>query len=169
MAFIEGKIDGIPTVVGRVMRQYGRRSARERTAGFSSVQGHGRSVLLKDGRTDHVTSLLEVCAMSIRWLFWLFALGGCFLLAIADRQAVAEENTDPHQFSPTTPSPGGQTPDVAHVVARLIDLTNEFRQAEGHQTVTANPQLTATARDFVQFMAQTDKYGHTADGNTPAA
>jgi uncharacterized protein YkwD len=107
--------------------------------------------------------------MLIRGLFLLFVLGGCFLPAIASSQAVAEEQTDAHQLSPTTPSPGGQTPDLAHVVARLIDLTNEFRQAEGHRTVTANPQLTATARDFVHFMAQTDKYGHTADGNTPAA
>jgi uncharacterized protein YkwD len=34
--------------------------------------------------------------------------------------------------------------------------------------VTANPVLARTVRDFVDFMARTDRYGHEADGKQPA-
>jgi hypothetical protein len=60
-------------------------------------------------------------------------------------------------------------PDLAQVARRLTGLTHEFRQAEGHQALHINPQLTAAAQDFADFMAQTGKYGHTADGNHPSA
>lgn len=106
---------------------------------------------------------------SIRWLLLLFALGGCFLPAVANGQTSEEAESESHQSSPATPPPGEPGPDLAQVATRLTSLTNEFRQAEGHQPVQPNPQLTASARDFADFMARTGKYGHTADGNHPSA
>jgi uncharacterized protein YkwD len=105
---------------------------------------------------------------SIRWLPLLFALGACLLPAIANSQTSEEEESESHRPSPAKPSPGEQTPDLAQVATRLTSLTNEFRQAEGHQALKPNPQLTAAARDFADFMAQTGKYGHTADGSRPS-
>jgi uncharacterized protein YkwD len=61
-----------------------------------------------------------------------------------------------------------KTPDLAAVVARIINQTNEFRRAHGLPEVKPNPQLMATAQDFATFMARTGQYGHTADGQQPA-
>jgi uncharacterized protein YkwD len=105
---------------------------------------------------------------SIRWLLLLFALGGGFLPTVANSQTSEEEESESHQSRPAKPSPGAQAADLAQVATRLISLTNEFRQAEGLRAVKPNPQLTAAARDFADFMAQTGKYGHTADGSRPS-
>jgi uncharacterized protein YkwD len=53
---------------------------------------------------------------------------------------------------------------------RVIDLTNQFRQKEGRRSreLTPNEELSRSARYFADYMAQTDKYGHTADGKQPA-
>jgi len=76
-------------------------------------------------------------------------------------------------FTPTAApgQPGGgqaNPPDLAKAAQQVIDRTNDFRRAEKRPPVTANDQLTATARDFADFMARTGKYGHEADGHTPA-
>src|ERR1700732_391552 len=51
---------------------------------------------------------------------------------------------------------------------QIIDLTNQFRKKEGRRELTPNEELTRAARYFSDFMARTDKYGHTADGKQPA-
>lgn len=50
----------------------------------------------------------------------------------------------------------------------VVDQTNEFRKAHKREPLSANEQLTKTARYFADFMARTDKYGHDADGRAPA-
>jgi uncharacterized protein YkwD len=106
---------------------------------------------------------------SIRWLLLLFALGGSLLPAVATSQTNEEAESESHHSSPAKPSPGEGAADLAQVTMHLTSLTNELRQAEGHQALHPNPQLTAAARDLADFMAQTGKYGHTADGNRPSA
>jgi uncharacterized protein YkwD len=107
--------------------------------------------------------------MLIRWLLLCFALAGFLLPAVVNGQAVEEEESESNRFSAAMPGPGAKVPDLAQVVMRIISHTNEFRQTEGRQKVEPSQQLMETARDFAQFMARTDKYGHTADGNRPAA
>ena len=51
---------------------------------------------------------------------------------------------------------------------RVIEETNALRKAEGRAAQTVNPQLAQVAESFAQFMARTGKYGHSADGRTPA-
>jgi uncharacterized protein YkwD len=51
---------------------------------------------------------------------------------------------------------------------QIIELTNQFRKKEGRRELTANEELTRAAQYFADFMARTDKYGHTADGKQPA-
>jgi uncharacterized protein YkwD len=55
------------------------------------------------------------------------------------------------------------------VARTVVQLTNGFRQQEDRAALHPKPDLTATAHDFAQFMARTDKYGHDADGSTPSA
>ena len=66
------------------------------------------------------------------------------------------------------PAQGEKTPPLAAAVESIIGLTNQFRKGQGRQDVKADPQLTATAQQFADFMARTDKFGHTADGSRPA-
>jgi hypothetical protein len=59
-------------------------------------------------------------------------------------------------------------PGVAEVEALIARQTNEFRAEQGRAKLAADPALTRAARDFADFMARTDRYGHNADGREPA-
>jgi uncharacterized protein YkwD len=59
------------------------------------------------------------------------------------------------------------TPDLADVAKRIVNLTNKFRTEEGRSELTKNDILTRTAGDFADYLARTDKFSHTADGNEP--
>jgi uncharacterized protein YkwD len=107
--------------------------------------------------------------MVIRWLLLCVALVGLLLPAVVNGQAVKEEAAESSQFRATMPAPGEKVPDLAQVATRIISLTNAFRRAQSQREVEVNPQLMETAQDFARFMARTDQYGHTADGNRPAA
>ena len=70
---------------------------------------------------------------------------------------------------PPSYRPGqGTRPDIEAAVKQILDQTNAFRKEEGRKPVEVNKELTATARSFARFMAEHDKYGHTADGTQPA-
>lgn len=60
-----------------------------------------------------------------------------------------------------------KTPDLDAVKTRIVDATNKFREGEGRRRLEVNRELATTAQDFADFMARTDKYGHTADGKEP--
>jgi uncharacterized protein YkwD len=59
------------------------------------------------------------------------------------------------------------TPDLDRVAKLLLDGTKSFREQEGRREIKNNRQLSAAALAFARFMAQTDKYGHDADGKQP--
>jgi uncharacterized protein YkwD len=56
---------------------------------------------------------------------------------------------------------------VERVADMIVKQTNRFRRRKGREAVTVNAELTETAREFADFMAETDKYGHEADGTRP--
>jgi uncharacterized protein YkwD len=95
-------------------------------------------------------------------LTWLLFPGMVF------GQTLEEDEADAVHTPTAMPTRGVKTPDLATVAQLIIHRTNAFRQEEDRQQVAANPQLMQTAQDFAHFMARTDKYGHTADGNRPA-
>jgi uncharacterized protein YkwD len=64
-------------------------------------------------------------------------------------------------------SPDEKVPDLKSVARGLVDQTNAFREDEKRPRVAVNPKLAAAARDFADYMAKTNRYGHTADGNNP--
>lgn len=64
--------------------------------------------------------------------------------------------------------PGAKQADLATVRADVTAGANKFRAREGRGALTANAQLDAAAQAFAEFMAETGKYGHEADGRQPA-
>jgi uncharacterized protein YkwD len=61
-----------------------------------------------------------------------------------------------------------KTPDLAEATRMLVERSNELRRAERAGATRPDEQLVAAARSFASFMARTDRYGHEADGKTPA-
>jgi len=58
-------------------------------------------------------------------------------------------------------------PDVEKVRDQIFAGTNEFRKKEKRGPLKVNADLSKAAQAFAEFMADTDKYGHTADGKEP--
>ena len=63
---------------------------------------------------------------------------------------------------------GAKIPEVGVVTRLIMEGTNEFRKEEGRAELKSQPQLVATARDFADFLARTDKFSHEADGSDPS-
>src|SRR3954463_10775826 len=61
-----------------------------------------------------------------------------------------------------------KTADVSRAAKQLFDATNQVRREEKRSELKENRQLAEAAAYFAKFMASTDKYGHEADGKTPA-
>ena len=66
------------------------------------------------------------------------------------------------------PTGGGDTPDLKKVAAGVTERTNAFRKEQGRGPVGVNKELAAAAEYFAGYMAETGKYGHTADGSRPS-
>jgi hypothetical protein len=57
---------------------------------------------------------------------------------------------------------------VSRVQQAIVKQTNEFREKNDLPPISVTEELAATATDFAKFMAKSGKYGHHADGQTPA-
>ncbi|WP_372895585.1 CAP domain-containing protein [Stieleria sp.] len=57
---------------------------------------------------------------------------------------------------------------VEAVQQAIVDQTNDYREKHDLSPVRSNDDLVATASKFATFMAESGKYGHHADGRTPA-
>lgn len=64
-------------------------------------------------------------------------------------------------------SPDEKVPDLKEAARGLVDRTNAIREREKRPRAAVNPKLAATARDFADYMAKTNRFGHTADGDSP--
>jgi uncharacterized protein YkwD len=82
-------------------------------------------------------------------------------------QVFEEENTD-RISSSMGPIKQVNSPDLAEVAKLIVQKTNAFRRNEGLETAATDSKLTETAQYFAEYMAQTDRYGHTADGKRPS-
>jgi uncharacterized protein YkwD len=83
-------------------------------------------------------------------------------------QVVEEDDTEilkppTREYQPT------HVPDGAEVAGQIMALTNRFREQEKLEKVAMdNPQLKKAAQYFAGYMARTARFGHKADGATPA-
>jgi hypothetical protein len=59
-------------------------------------------------------------------------------------------------------------PQPAEAQRLVIEQTNRFRQSQGLPPVREAALLARAAQGFAHYMARTDRYGHEADGRTPA-
>jgi len=71
--------------------------------------------------------------------------------------------------------PGNDSPDevaaeqIADRVRRNIaERINDYRREQGLDALSQDDDLREASADFAKYMSRTDRYGHNADGNTPA-
>jgi uncharacterized protein YkwD len=83
-------------------------------------------------------------------------------------QAVHADDVEIINPPKVQPAPDEKKPDLAAARKIIVDRTNEFREKEGKSRVEVNAKLTETAIYFADYMAKTDRYGHTADDSRPA-
>lgn len=57
---------------------------------------------------------------------------------------------------------------TAETAKRIVDRTNAFRKKNDLSPVQPNRELTRAANQFADYMADSGKYGHQADGRTPS-
>ncbi len=59
-------------------------------------------------------------------------------------------------------------PDLKQVAESIVKRTNQFRESEDLQALMTDQTLRQTAQKFADYMADTNRYGHTADGQQPS-
>ncbi len=85
-------------------------------------------------------------------------------MAIATGQDTAPDSTESGNTSASV-----QTSSlIADVERAIVDQTNDFRKSKKLDGVLHDEHLMQAAKDFAEFMARTSKYGHQANGMTPA-
>jgi len=82
-------------------------------------------------------------------------------------QVVEEDDTEILKPMTETREPANH-PDPAEAVRQILARVNQFRDEEKHEKVEMNPTLRKAAQYFADYMARTSRYGHKADGTTPA-
>jgi uncharacterized protein YkwD len=93
------------------------------------------------------------------------------ILPVAADRAMAQhaQHDDVEVIDAAPPkAPDEKKPDLAAVTKYVVEKTNDFRGTEGRGAVAANAKLAETAKAFAAYMAETGRYGHTADGSRPA-
>ena len=115
-----------------------------------------------------------VLRMPGRLVRWACALGS-FVVPAACTQGLQERDdagsdrggiSEPAKPTHRTPSEPGAaaSPDLPRVEELIVSHTNDFRAEQGRGKVKVNPKLRAAAEYFADYMARTNRYGHTADG-----
>lgn len=58
--------------------------------------------------------------------------------------------------------------DLVQTAEDIVEKTNRFRIEERVAQVVPQKALAGAAREYAQFLAATDRFGHTADGSKPS-
>jgi uncharacterized protein YkwD len=87
-------------------------------------------------------------------------------LMLIPLSAFAQDTKD-KELPPAAVGEPKYKPDVDKVREQIFTSTNDFRKKEKQGKLKVNAELSKAAQAFAQFMADTDEYGHTADGNEP--
>lgn len=100
----------------------------------------------------------------------LLCLGFLFAGLLAGQEPADDETADYTEIPlPDAVDADRDRPDRQEVVRRIVERTNAFRDRHELAPVAVDDQLTTAAQEFADYMARTLKYGHRADGRTPAA
>ena len=111
-----------------------------------------------------------MCAPRLRIVVVLITHLGIVALSSAVGWAQSDEHHTVEtltvdELGPYQPENAADSEVVSHLI---IEQTNQFRQSEGLAKLGDNEVLAKTALKFAQYMAHTDRYGHTADGRRPS-
>ena len=82
-------------------------------------------------------------------------------------QVKEEDDTEVLKPIARTSEPAN-TPDLAEAATLVINFTNQFRKEEELEKVEIDPRLKNAAQEFADYMARTNRYGHKANGTSPA-
>ena len=74
------------------------------------------------------------------------------------------ESAEPRNGLIVEPKPALDLDRVEHLI---FTGTNQFRTQEKRAALKTNPQLAEAAQAFAEYLADTDKFSHTADGKEP--
>lgn len=58
-----------------------------------------------------------------------------------------------------------RAPDLEVVTTQVFEGANRLRRRHGWEALASSPELTRAAQAFAAFMAETERYGHDADGD----
>lgn len=97
----------------------------------------------------------------------LYFASAIFFITLVQGTKAAESHSLPYQRLVQS-SAAKHRPDLSQTESIIILQTNRFRQAHGLHPVSKNSHLTEAAKYFAHYMARTNKYGHTADGQQPS-
>lgn len=98
---------------------------------------------------------------------WLGALGVLAALTLAGKSGDAQSVEQIPDFSSDASQPD-ESPNLAAVEDRIVEQTNALRKENSLPAVEPNAQLREAATYFAKYMADSGRYGHRADGHTPA-
>jgi uncharacterized protein YkwD len=101
----------------------------------------------------------------LRFDCWLLIVAAAVVACVAPGNLAAQQLKEFDGKYLNAPRSG---PDLARAEKELLRLTNEFREKQGRPRLAWNKSLWKAAAYLAGYMARTDKYGHEADGNTPA-
>ncbi len=105
--------------------------------------------------------------VSIRVRSVLVAFASLAMTTAVKAQVVEEDTTEvlkplEQDYKPV------RAPNVADAATRIVEATNAFRTENKLKAVTVSPELRKATQYFADYMARTSRYGHKADGKTPA-
>ncbi len=97
----------------------------------------------------------------------------CFLfaslLALEAGGAVAQEVSVGKAASDSQSPEDPAAEQIADEVRqKIFQRVNEYRREQGLAALSQDSDLRKASADFAAYMSETDRYGHNADGNTPA-
>lgn len=104
--------------------------------------------------------------MRLRYCFWSVLLP--VVVATAAFGQMVEEQESESTASNAPPAEAAAVALSPAAAELIVKQTNEFRRSEDLEAVEGDAQLAETAGYFADYMAKTDRYGHTADGSRPS-
>lgn len=102
----------------------------------------------------------DVLTQLVRIAFLTATAFGVCSIAVSSAEGVELKPFDARYLQPPR---GG--PHLRKAEQEVFRLTNVFRKEQGREPLKWNKELGKAAAYFAAYMAQTDRYGHEADGN----
>src|ERR1700716_3783959 len=105
--------------------------------------------------------------MSLHFSSGFFLAGFLLLPGFTLAQTTTERTTESVEIAPSVRSSGGKVPDLSAAKREILTLTNRFRAQHKLEGLKSNDKLAKAAQAYAEYLADNDKFSHTADGKEP--